>query len=73
MQSENSNNCCMPSSGDKACVTGIRSTSSQRNPLIFANTGSIEGMIHLEGAHFSMGTEDNDAWVEDGEGPVRQV
>ncbi len=34
---------------------------------------STEGMIHLEGGTFLMGNEDEDAWPEDGEGPVREV
>ena len=39
----------------------------------YANSGSTEGMVRLEGNSFFMGTEDDDAWVEDGEGPVREV
>lgn len=35
--------------------------------------GSTEGMIRLEGGGFLMGNEDDDAWPEDGEGPVREV
>jgi len=78
MRSENPNNCCAPSTIDRACDTGNRLGNAQSygdnsKPLIFANTGSTESMVQLEGAQFLMGTEDDDAWVEDGEGPVRQV
>lgn len=31
------------------------------------------GMVRLEGGVFWMGNEDGEAWVEDGEGPVREV
>ena len=41
--------------------------------IVFANAGSTEGMVALEGGCFLMGTEDADAWPSDGEGPVREV
>jgi len=30
-------------------------------------------MIRLDGGTFLMGTEDDDAWIDDGEGPIREV
>jgi len=38
-----------------------------------ATPRSYDGMIRLEGGPFLMGNEDSDAWVSDGEGPVREV
>ncbi|MGF1483255.1 MAG: formylglycine-generating enzyme family protein [Opitutales bacterium] len=38
-----------------------------------ADSGSTEGMIRIEGGTFRMGTEDEDAWRQDGEGPIREV
>ena len=77
MRSEKPKHCCVPSAGEKVYRSGKQLSNSRSNgdtdPIVFANTGSTEGMIRLEGGPFLMGTEDNDAWVEDGEGPVRQV
>jgi len=38
-----------------------------------ARTGSTKGMTALDGGYFLMGTEDNEGFPEDGEGPVREV
>lgn len=38
-----------------------------------AAEGSCGSMIALPGGAFRMGNEDEEAWVEDGEGPVREV
>lgn len=38
-----------------------------------AEAGSTEGMVHLEGGTFLMGTEDAEGFPADGEGPVREV
>lgn len=42
-------------------------------PIRFANIGHTAGMIHLPGGCFLMGTDSDDAWDSDGEGPVREV
>ena len=38
-----------------------------------ATQGATDGMIHIAGGSFRMGTDSDEAWVEDGEGPVREV
>src|SRR5262249_32323885 len=35
--------------------------------------GSIEGMVHLAGGSFLMGSDDPESYRADGEGPVRRV
>ena len=42
-------------------------------PIRFANTGDITDMIRLDAGSFAMGTDSDQAWQNDGEGPVRQV
>lgn len=36
-------------------------------------TASKEGMVHLPGGVFLMGTEDGKGFPQDGEGPVRKI
>jgi formylglycine-generating enzyme len=38
-----------------------------------AEAGSTEGMVRLDGGAFLMGTDSPEAWVQDGEGPVREI
>jgi len=42
-------------------------------PIAFADTGSTDGMAQLPGGTFTMGNDQDDAFPDDGEGPVRQV
>ena len=56
--------CCTPRAGRTGSVDEPRSI--ERN-------GSTDGMIRLEGGPFLMGTEDQDGFPVDGEGPVRRV
>jgi len=51
------------SSDDPALLKGID----------FANTGSTDGMVKLEGGEFLMGADYEFAYEDDGEGPVRPV
>ncbi|MGJ3244163.1 MAG: formylglycine-generating enzyme family protein [Opitutales bacterium] len=39
----------------------------------YADTGSTDGMVKLEGGPFRMGNDHPDGWPQDGEGPVRTV
>lgn len=43
------------------------------SPIQHAIAQNTQGMIHLPGGAFRMGTESDQAWPEDGEGPVREV
>jgi sulfatase modifying factor 1 len=38
-----------------------------------AVSGSVDGMVKLDGGRFLMGTEDEDGFPQDGEGPIREV
>ena len=42
-------------------------------PIVHANTGSTDNMVKLAGGTFRMGSENDDIWESDGEGPVRDV
>ncbi len=44
-----------------------------RDQIFHADKGSTEGMVRLEGGAFLMGTDSDERWEEDGEGPVREV
>jgi formylglycine-generating enzyme required for sulfatase activity len=39
----------------------------------FADTGATDGMVRIDVGTFRMGTHDEDAWKQDGEGPVREI
>lgn len=43
------------------------------DPFARVRKGSNKGMIHLTGGSFLMGTEDEEGFPDDGEGPVREV
>lgn len=59
--------CCAPSTGRG----GGQDTAAQHaNP---GDSGSTEGMVLLDGGEFEMGSEDDRAYPEDGEGPARPV
>ncbi len=57
--------CCTPASGREGAVAGAVTD--------VAVGGSTQGMIRVASGRFLMGNEDADAWLEDGEGPVREV
>jgi sulfatase modifying factor 1 len=42
-------------------------------PIAHADSGSTAGMVHLDGGTFLMGTDSDERWEADGEGPVRPV
>ena len=62
--------CCVPSIERAARLGSSRKASGERTRV---TTGSIEGMIRLDGGRFLMGTESAEGFPADGEGPVREV
>jgi sulfatase modifying factor 1 len=62
--------CCVPSRQRAAKLEESRRDSASRECV--AN-GSIEGMIRLDGGAFLMGTDTDEGFPADGEGPVREV
>jgi sulfatase modifying factor 1 len=44
-----------------------------RQNIHYAAAGSTNGMIKLDGGSFLMGTDYEEGWPDDGEGPVREV
>ena len=60
--------CCTPTAQREVALAGEAFA-----PIPFADTGSTEGMVIIDGGAYLMGNEDDDAWVEDGEGPIREV
>lgn len=73
----------MEQSNNKACCSASRATADaavqeqQASSTVFLNKFSnrkqTEGMIYLPGGEFLMGTDDEEGFPEDGEGPVRPV
>lgn len=63
---ENSKKCCTASRGSDAQV---------REPAVEAGSesNSTEGMLKLPGGSFLMGTDTDEGFPDDGEGPVREV
>lgn len=64
------NPCCVPSIERAAILNYSRERSGERER---ATAGSTDGMIHLDGGTFLMGTDSSEANPQDGEGPVRMV
>ncbi|MFP4070293.1 MAG: formylglycine-generating enzyme family protein [Opitutales bacterium] len=64
--SESRKSCCTPQRPSAAAE-------SKGAPDAPVRRGSAEGMVRLDGGAFLMGYEGPEAWVEDGEGPVREV
>jgi sulfatase modifying factor 1 len=64
------NPCCVPSKHRAALLDISQKDSAERRR---ASTGSIENMIRLDGGIFLMGTDTNEGFPADGEGPVRKV
>lgn len=64
------NPCCVPSKQRAVVLDISRQTSAERRR---ASTGSTDGMVRLDGGAFLMGTETNEGFPADGEGPVRKT
>lgn len=62
--------CCMPTRERAAILQDSLAASESRARI---TTGSTDGMVHLPGGTFLMGTEDTSGFPADGEGPVRAV
>jgi len=62
--------CCVPSKQRLAVLEASRMASGQR---MHATGGSTSDMIRLDGGRFWMGTDDDQGFVADGEGPIREV
>lgn len=62
--------CCVPSK-DRAVrlVASIQAAEQRRR----ATSGSVEDMVKLDGGPFLMGTESDEGFPQDGEGPIREV
>ncbi len=69
--------CCSPSAPRDepraTAVPGIVPLTPVTQPARHANTGDTAGMVRLDGGAFRMGSDYEHAYVEDGEGPVREV
>ncbi|TAM98110.1 MAG: formylglycine-generating enzyme family protein [Chitinophagaceae bacterium] len=64
----------MPDTKSSCCTVSRASSPVERTAVSFANKKvSTEGMIHLSGGNFMMGTDDKEGFPADGEGPVREV
>jgi formylglycine-generating enzyme len=61
--------CCAPSKARAHLLDRSRQASAERER---AMAGSTSDMILIEGGPFLMGTEDDDAVPQDGEGPIRE-
>jgi formylglycine-generating enzyme len=62
--------CCVPSKRRAAQLEASRLASAQRQR---ATQGSQDDMIRLDGGPFLMGTDTDEGFPQDGEGPVREV
>jgi formylglycine-generating enzyme len=62
--------CCVPTRQRAATLAASRAASAAR---IRAASGSTAEMVKLDGGRFHMGTESDEGFPADGEGPVREV
>lgn len=62
--------CCVPSKERAEVMDFSRRKSETRAK---ATSGSTDGMLRLDGGPFLMGTDTNEGFPADGEGPVRKV
>jgi sulfatase modifying factor 1 len=62
--------CCVPGRQRAAKLEESRRDSASRERV---TAGSAEGMIRLDGGAFLMGTDTDEGFPADGEGPVREV
>jgi len=71
MSSDAKPSCCTPSkpaeSQPSCCGGSVQSLDKQA-----ADFGSTDGMVKLDAGSFLIGTESDEAWLADGEGPVRE-
>jgi formylglycine-generating enzyme required for sulfatase activity len=66
MNKENTQPCCAASRNAFASI--------KSEPMLEkSEVDSIEKMIELKGGKFLMGTDDKEGFIEDGEGPVREI
>lgn len=64
-----------PAAGDCRSGAPVSTPAVSAVPVAIreALSGDTSGMVKLDGGVFLMGTEDSDAWADDGEGPIREV
>ena len=62
--------CCTPSAGDRPCTCDL---SANPVPRIEASAETLARMVRLPGGRFLMGTDSEEGFPQDGEGPVRAV
>ncbi len=62
--------CCAPRRARAVLLEESRTISASRRRV---HDGSVDGMIKLDGGAFFMGTESEEANIEDGESPVRKI
>lgn len=62
--------CCVPSKQRAVTLAQSRQRSAGR---VIARAGSVEGMVKLDGGSFFMGTDNDEGFAADGEGPIREV
>ena len=62
--------CCVPAKQRAAQLIGSRAASAGRRR---AASGSTTDMVQLDGGRFLMGTDSDEGFPRDGEGPVREV
>ena len=62
--------CCTP----QAQRESVLAHSSEPTPQVDqVDQANLQSMVRLEGGRFSMGSQAEEAWPEDGEGPVREL
>ena len=62
--------CCVPSKQRAGVLRESRALAAAR---VTARSGSTEGMVKLDGGPFLMGTDNDEGFAADGEGPIREV
>lgn len=62
--------CCVPSRQRAEMLAQSRQASAERRHV---RAASLEDMVRLDGGTFWMGTEDDEGFPADGEGPIREV
>jgi len=68
---QNSSPCCQPSKSSELKAETSKKTLGCRS--VEAPKDLTDGMVALDGGSFLMGNEGPEAWLVDGEGPVREV
>jgi sulfatase modifying factor 1 len=62
--------CCVPGRQRAVRLEQSRLASAGRRRAV---SGAVDGMVKLDGGRFLMGTEDEEGFPQDGEGPIREV